>query len=94
MFGKDKYVPKSNNEIVYHTKVSSQDIWPKIFAIIVYACSFILWMYLDKAYYNFGSNIITPLTAAMYFVGAIFYLVFSEVLATDENAVRDERQII
>ena len=72
MFGKDKYVPKSNNEIVYHSRVSSQDIWPKIFAIVVYACSFILWMYLDKAYYNFGSNIITPLTAAMYIVGAIF----------------------
>jgi hypothetical protein len=27
-------------------------------------------------------------------LGSIGYLVFSEILATDENAVRDERQII
>ena len=72
MFGKNKYVPKSSNEIVYHSKVSAQDIWPKVFAIITYLVSFGLWMYLDKAYYNFGSNIITPLTAAMYIVGAVF----------------------
>lgn len=72
MFGKNKYVPKSNNELVYHSTVSSKDIWPKVFAILVYLLSFGLWMYLDKAYYNFGSNIITPLTAAMYIVGAAF----------------------
>lgn len=72
MFGKDKYVPKSTNELVYHSKVTAQDIWPKVFAFFVYAASFVLWMYLDKAYYNFGSKIITPLTAAMYVVGAVF----------------------
>ena len=27
-------------------------------------------------------------------LGAIGYLLFTEILATDENAVRDERQII
>lgn len=72
MFGKDKYIPKSNNEIVYHSKVTSKDILPKVFTIIVYVFSFALWMYLNKAYYNFGSNIITPFTAAMYIVGAFF----------------------
>ena len=75
MFGKNKYVPKSTNEIVYHSKVSSQDIWPKIFSFVVYLASFLLWMYLDKAYYNFGSSIITPMTAAMYVVGAIFAII-------------------
>ena len=40
MFGKDKYIPKSNNEIVYHSKVTSKDILPKVFTIIVYVFSF------------------------------------------------------
>ena len=39
--------------------------------------------------YFVSSNLATILG-----LGAIFYLVFNEVLATDENAVRDERQII
>ena len=39
--------------------------------------------------YFVSSNLATILG-----LGAIAYLVFNEVLATDENAVRDERQII
>lgn len=72
MFRQNKYVPKSNNELVYRTKVTANDILPKIVACFVYIASFLLWMYLDKAYYNFGSMIITPLTCAMYCVGAFF----------------------
>lgn len=72
MFGKEKYVPRSENELVYHTRVTGKDIWPKVFALVVYICSFVLWMYLDKTYYNFGSKIITPMVAAMYVVGAFF----------------------
>ena len=39
--------------------------------------------------YFVSSNLATILG-----LGAIAYLLFTEVIATDENAVRDERQII
>ena len=39
--------------------------------------------------YFVSSNLATILG-----LSAIFYLVFNEVIATDENAVRDERQVI
>ena len=40
----------------------------------VYMVTFVLWLYLDTAYYGFGHKIITPLTGSMWIVGAVFAL--------------------
>ena len=68
---KKKYVPRSKGEMLYTSNVGFKDIWPKLWNLTIYLITYGLWLYLDAAYYNFGAKIITPLTGAMWIVGAI-----------------------
>lgn len=69
------YVPRSKGEIAYSTKFGVRQILPKLWNLAIYITTFALWLYLDSAYYNFGAKIITPLTGAMWIVGAVIALV-------------------
>ena len=69
------YVPRSKGEITYTTQFGFRQILPKLWNMLVYIGTFSLWLYLDKAYYNFGSKIITPLTGAMWILGAVLALI-------------------
>ena len=66
-----KYVPRSKGEMLYTSSFGFRDIWPKLWNLVIYISTYALWLYLDSAYYNFGSKIITPLTGAMWIVGAV-----------------------
>lgn len=66
-----KYVPRSKGEMLYITGFGMRDIWPKLRNLIIYLATYGLWLFLDNSYYNFGSKIITPLTGAMWIMGAI-----------------------
>ena len=44
---------------------------PKIGSLLIYIGTFVLWLYLNSVYYNFGTKIITPLTGAMWILGAV-----------------------
>ena len=66
-----KYVPRSKGEMLYSTNFGVRDIWPKLWNLTIYLATYGLWLFLDSAYYNFGSKIITPLTGAMWIVGAV-----------------------
>ena len=68
------YVPRSRDEISYTSKFGLRDMLPKLWNLLVYIGTFALWLYLDSAYYNFGSKIITPLTGAMWILGAVLAL--------------------
>ena len=57
-----KYVPRSKGEMLYSTSFGMRDIWPKLWNLTIYLATYGLWLFLDSAYYNFGSKIITPLT--------------------------------
>ncbi len=68
------YVPKSRDEISYTSKFGLRDMLPRLWSLFIYIGTFALWLYLDSAYYNFGSKIITPLTGAMWILGAVLAL--------------------
>ena len=59
---KKNYVPKSKGEMLYTSKIGS---------LLIYIGTFVLWLYLNSVYYNFGTKIITPLTGAMWILGAV-----------------------
>ena len=69
------YVPRSEGELVYSSPPTIKTYVPMLLNLLVYIITFALWMYLDSAYYGFGSKIITPLTGAMWVVGAVFALI-------------------
>ena len=69
------YVPRSEGELVYSSPPTIKSYIPMFLNLGVYIITFALWMYLDSAYYGFGSKIITPLTGAMWVVGAVFALI-------------------
>ena len=69
------YVPRSEGELVYSSPPTITTYVPMLLNLLVYIITFALWMYLDSAYYGFGSKIITPLTGAMWVVGAVFALI-------------------
>ena len=71
---KRHFVPRSEGELRYSTPTTFRSFQPMFLNLGVYILTFALWMYLDVAYYNFGSKIITPLTGAMWIVGAVFAL--------------------
>lgn len=71
---KKNYVPRSKGELSYTSKFGIRDMLPKIGSLLIYTGTFVLWLYLHSAYYNFGSKIITPLTGAMWILGAILAL--------------------
>ena len=69
------YVPRSKGEITYTSQFGIRQILPKLWNLLIYIGTFALWLYLDHAYYNFGSRIITPLTGAMWILGAVLALI-------------------
>ncbi len=71
---KKNYVPRSKGELSYTSKFGIRDMLPKIGSLLIYTGTFVLWLYLHSAYYNFGSKIITPLTGAMWILGAVLAL--------------------
>ncbi len=71
---KRRYVPRSEGELMYASPPTLRKYLPIFLNLAVYVLTFVLWMYLDVAYYNFGSRIITPLTGSMWIVGAVFAL--------------------
>lgn len=71
---KKNYVPRSKGEMVYTSKFGIHEIGPKLWNMLIYLGTFGLWLYLDNVYYNFGSKIITPLTGAMWILGAALAL--------------------
>ncbi len=71
---KRRYVPRSEGELMYASLPTLRKFLPIFLNLAVYVLTFVLWMYLDVAYYNFGSRIITPLTGSMWIVGAVFAL--------------------
>lgn len=68
------YVPRSKDEIIYTDSLSVREMGKKMLTLLIYIGTFGLWLYLHHAYYNFGSKIITPLTGAMWIVGAVLAL--------------------
>jgi len=72
MFGSSNQKLK-NDELVYRTPVTVRDIKSTAFNLLFYTGMFFLWMYLTKAYYNFGKYIITT--------GVVAMIVFSAVVA-------------
>ena len=71
---KRHYVPRSDGELMYSSPPVIRSYLPMFLNLGVYIITFVLWMYLDSAYYGFGSKIITPLTGSMWIVGAVFAL--------------------
>ena len=71
---KRRYVPRSDGVLMYSSPATLRRYLPIFLNLAVYILTFVLWMYLDVAYYNFGSKIITPLTGSMWIVGAVFAL--------------------
>ena len=68
---KKNYVPKSKGEMLYTSKFGVRQMLPKIGSLLIYIGTFVLWLYLNSVYYNFGTKIITPLTGAMWILGAV-----------------------
>lgn len=68
------YVPRSKGELVYTSSVGIRTLLPKLLTLCIYLGTFALWLYLDNVYFNFGAKIITPLTGAMWIVGAVLAL--------------------
>ena len=51
---KKNYVPRSKGELSYTSKFGIRDMLPKIGSLLIYTGTFVLWLYLHSAYYNFG----------------------------------------
>ena len=68
---KRNYVPKSKGEISYTSKFGIRQMLPKVWSLLIYIGTFVLWLYLNSVYYNFGTKIITPLTGAMWILVAV-----------------------
>ena len=68
---KRNYVPRSKGEISYTSKFGIRQMLPKVWSLLIYIGTFVLWLYLNSVYYNFGTKIITPLTGAMWILGAV-----------------------
>ena len=71
---KKHLVPRSDGELMYSTPPTLRRYLPMFLNLAVYMVTFVLWLYLDTAYYGFGHKIITPLTGSMWIVGAVFAL--------------------
>jgi len=63
------------SEMIYRAPITCREILPTLANLAIYIVSFLLWMYLEGIYYNFGTKIITPLTALMWITGAFFALI-------------------
>ena len=72
---KRHYVPRSDGELMYSSPPTIGSYLPMFLNLGVYIITFVLWMYLDSVYYGFGRKIITPLTGAMWIIGAFFALI-------------------